>query len=164
MSLAATATGTPPADVVIANNGWWPDIDPAHYRGTMRLPESVTPDRLTDGLVSAVDDINRQLADFQAAQTVAGYSGPQEIPRKPWQRPGYHADLYQRAVYCAAAALLAERYREITAASVSSAQDDAVASLISQADAYRRDSIHAVRDLLAAVNDVTGSRAVCELI
>lgn len=116
MSLIAAGNGTQQQnDSQIGNNGFWPAIDPADFRDTQRLDDTVTPARLAHALAIAIADVNRQLADFQADQVAAGIENAEAIPREPWQGEGHHVLLYQRAVYAQAYAELLERYRSISA-------------------------------------------------
>jgi len=98
---------------------------------------------------------------------------------RPWQRPGWHAARYRRAVYALALAELSERYREITATAGAPGQTDTIQAVVDSAGDYRRDAHGAIRDLYhdapaaalyaaeaaaAAEPDGTGSRTVVELI
>ena len=80
MSFVAT---TPPRlehEPPIANDGFWPDIDPAEARARMRIDGTVTAPRLRAALVEAIAATNAQLATWQADQVAAGHATLAAVP------------------------------------------------------------------------------------
>jgi hypothetical protein len=146
MSLIAYGTGEtadPPA--TIANNGFWVDIDPAAFRDAERLDGSVTASRVEHALRVAIADINRQLADWQAAQLDDGATTIADVTPPNWQLPEAYPLLYRRAVYATAMASLMERYRDHSATGEGDERGEAKALA---ADDYRRDARWAVSEIL----------------
>ncbi|MDR5868086.1 head completion/stabilization protein [Halomonas koreensis] len=136
---AATTTAEP-----IANNGFWPDLEPADFRERHRLDGTVTDGRLVEALEAAMAHINRVLRHWQAAQVVAGYPTIDDIPVPIWQAPGVYRALYLRAVMSMAHAGLAERYADYDA--TNSARERGL-ELEDPAEAYRRDAHWAVAEI-----------------
>ncbi|SDG61257.1 Phage head completion protein (GPL) [Onishia taeanensis] len=146
MSLIAAGTGTAPADPEsIANNGFWPNIEPSDCRDTERLDGTVTAARLAWALQVAMADINRQLADWQQARQEEGAATLDDVDAPTWAVAGHYALLYRRAVYATAHASLLERYREISA---TEAGDERGEAKDLAADDVRRDARWAVAEIV----------------
>lgn len=147
------AHGTnPPSPTLepIANNGFWPEINPNDFREEERV-QSVTPKRLTKSLRAAMADVNRQLADYQAEQQESGRATIDEVPVENWQTPGDLQLLYRRAVYAQAQADLLERYRD---ASATGEGDERGEAKDLAADDYRADARWAIAEL-TGINHTT---------
>lgn len=127
----------------IANNGFWPDIDPNEFKDEERVT-NVTPPRLRQSLRAAIADINRQLAAYQVEQQDNGRASVEEIPFEVWQSEGDVAMLYRRAVYAQAQADLLERYRD---ASATNEGDERGEAKDLAADDYRADARWAIAEL-----------------
>ncbi|MDP2128195.1 MAG: head completion/stabilization protein [Pseudohongiella sp.] len=144
-SLISYGTGSEPDEgeesETITNNGFWPDIDPADFVVVERIDSSATPARIKTALLIATTDVNRQLADWQAAQGVASH---EQLVAPSWAIADHFQTLYLRAVYATAKATLLERYRDQSATpggdNSGQAKDEA-------ADDYRRDARWAVCDI-----------------
>lgn len=147
------AHGTnPPSPTLepIANNGFWPEINPNDFREEERV-HSVTSKRLTQSLRAAMADVNRQLADYQAEQQESGRATIDEVPVENWQTPGDLQLLYRRAVYAQAQADLLERYRD---ASATGEGDERGEAKDLAADDYRADARWAIAEL-TGINHTT---------
>lgn len=145
-SLIAYGTGEtadPPA--TIPNNGFWPAIDPAAFRDAERIDGSVTAARVTHALRVALADVNRQLADWQAASIDDGAATVDDVTAPSWAAEGHYALLYQRAVYATAMASLMERYRDYSATGEGDERGEAKDLA---ADDYRRDARWAVSEIV----------------
>ena len=145
MSFVAT---TPPRlehEPPIANDGFWPDIDPAEARARMRIDGTVTAPRLRAALVEAIAATNAQLATWQAEQVAAGYATLAAVPAPSIDGTSAHAHRYQRAVACTAAASLIERHRSFDATNDGHQYADKLESPI---DDLRRDAHWAIADIL----------------
>ncbi|MGM0535559.1 MAG: head completion/stabilization protein [Pseudomonadota bacterium] len=146
MSLIAYGTGEtadPPA--AIANNGFWPDIDPAEFRDAERVDSTVTDARVAHALRVALADVNRQLANWQADRQGEGAPTLEAIVPPVWSVTDHYALLYQRAIYAAAMASLMERYRDHSATGEG---DESGEAKDQAADDYRRDARWAVSEIL----------------
>lgn len=146
MSLIDAGYNTPPDQPdTIPNNGWWPEVDPAHFRKVERITPAVTNERIEHALRAAMADINRQLRNWQAKQQEGGAETIAAVEQPSWQVPDAYPLLYRRAVYATAHASLLERYREISA---TNAGDERGEAKDEAADDYRRDARWAVAELL----------------
>ncbi len=150
MSLQATGIGTPPADPsAVVNCAFWPALVPAHFRASARLDGTVTTERLVEALSAGRDQVNRQMADAQAAWISAGFVDHTHIPLEQWQAPEHVFKVYRNAVYGEAQALLCERYPDLM--QTQAGRDSTIASLPT-ADTHRRDSTRAIMMLLGRTN------------
>jgi len=148
VSLAPTAASAPPADAdSVPNAAFWPALSPADCRASTRQPETVTPARLVEALESARDETNGLLAAFVAAHIAAGITSAADIPDPAHAAPGHARRLYLRACYVGAAALLAERYRDSSAAAVGVGAVELMKQKADQADILRRDQLRAIAEL-----------------
>ncbi|WP_447045350.1 head completion/stabilization protein [Vreelandella sp. H-I2] len=127
----------------IANNGFWPEINPNEFREEERV-HNITPPRLRQALRAAIADINRQLSGYQAEQQESGRATIDEVPVENWQTPGDLHLLYNRAVYAQAQADLLERYRD---ASATNEGDERGEAKDLAADDYRADARWAIAEL-----------------
>lgn len=96
----------------LANEGWWPDIDMALLRETVRLPGDVTDARLLHETKRALRSINNELAQWKLDRIKEGCTSLQTVPLREGED---HTDVlleyYQDAVYSHVDAKLCERYR-----------------------------------------------------
>lgn len=142
--IAAGYNPEPEAPEPIENNGFWPAVDPAHFRAAERILTTVTVERVEHALRAAMADINRQLRGWQADRQAAGAATIDDVTPPSWQAPGVYPLLYRRAVYATAHASLLERYREVSATNAGDERGEAKADA---ADDYRRDARWAVAEL-----------------
>ncbi len=135
-----------PAPALIANDGFLPDIDPAMFREQHRIRDAVTPARAREALIAGILTVRRDLAAWAAGHREAGILRLESVPASTIDGISTLVLLYRRAVFTAAKAEVVERYRDIdlTGAGQRKAEDldPSVAEL-------RRDSLHAIRDMLA---------------
>lgn len=132
----------PPAAEPIANDGWFPSIDPARLREERRIRDAVTADRLRAAVLEAMIWTNDQLAEWRAVQTVASF---EEVPSAPLAGETRNLVLYRTAVGAWAKALLVERQRDTD---LTGAGQRKVEELDESIGELRRDALHAVRGLL----------------
>jgi hypothetical protein len=145
MSLIAAGTGNTDTQLDdLANNDFWPPVSPSEFREVQRLDGTVTAPRLIHALRTAMADVNRLLADYQAEHQAAGIDSAEDIPLEPWQIEGHHVQLYRRAVYSQAHAELLERYRDHSATGEGDERGEAKATA---ADAVRADARWAIAEL-----------------
>ena len=116
MSNGFMATGqtttTAPATHLVTNNGFFPDIDLVQLRGAVRLPSTVTEERLRHAVIEAVISVNGELAAW-AAERRGAYAQLADVPQEQIGGAGALVSRYRNAVYCSAKADLSERYRDI---------------------------------------------------
>lgn len=160
MSFNATAPA-PETEAPIGNADFFPTIDPAHCRDTIRLDGTVTAPRLREALVDAMAWANSELAAWAETQIAAGHAGLEDVPAPHIDGESIKLAKYRRAVYCYAASNLGERYRsyDATGAAMTSGasgqKQDANTATISD---LRRDAAWAIRDSQGL------ARSVVELI
>lgn len=144
-----------PASAPIIDLGFFPDVDPALFREQLRIREAVTPARAREALIAAILAVRRDLAAWSAGRRAEGAAKLEDVLAEQLDGTSCLVLLYRRAVFTAAKAELVERYRDIdiTGAGQRKAED-----LEPSVGELRRDSLHAIRDIL----DVT--RTTVELI
>jgi hypothetical protein len=138
-----TPPATPPADALtIENVAWFPSVDLAHMREAVRLTGTVTTARLRDAAIAAIDEVNRELANWRAEHEAAGVVSLAELPAD--KIGGESVQRYRRAVYFIARADLTEKYLDFD--STKSGANDAD-ELVTTIDADRRNARQAINDM-----------------
>lgn len=147
--------GAEAEEAQVTNNGFFPAIDPAHFREATRQDKTVTYDRLKLALIEAIAAANRELASWEAQQQDAGHNTLDAVPQAEVGGEGILLHHYRRAVYSLAKAELLERYRDFDATRSGAERDEENPA---PDDVYRRDA----RWALAAIRGT--ERVVVELI
>lgn len=145
MSFVATGSSTAPAGAPIKNNGFWPDIDPGHFRDAQRIDSTITAPRVENALLAAVIDANNQLREWQQKQMDAGYQSIDDVPGPSHLPPSAQKTLYLRAVYAFAKANIVERYRDYDSTGAGLDRGEEMDTTI---DDYRRDAAWAIADIV----------------
>ena len=104
------ATANPPIaadDAQVENDPWFPAIDAKRARDVCRLDGTVTAPRLASAIEAAIDTVNAELRDYQAAQQQAGVARLQDAG------DGRQLGRYLRAIYAHMQADLAEADRDM---------------------------------------------------
>lgn len=104
MSFSAISTG--PSTLIVAGDGWWPDLPVADFQQAYRLPQEYADVLLQDHLELAALWAQRQLAGWRAQLEAEGGASLAEIPGKALL-------LYRRAVFCHAKALLLAQFATV---------------------------------------------------
>jgi hypothetical protein len=148
--VARPATDPTPVEEPIVSPGFFPDVDPAALRKTLRVTEAVTPERWREALIAGMISVINDLGSWASAKADAGIASLADVPGPLGtivEIDGQNrlVALYTRAVACLARAEVTERMRDfdLTPAGKRDAGEapDAV-------DDWRRDARHAVRDIL----------------
>ncbi|WP_372167049.1 head completion/stabilization protein [Xanthomonas axonopodis] len=140
-----TATGTTSATLdAIANAPFWPAIAPTSVRASMRLDGTVTDARLRHAIVAAMLAVNDELQTWAQTQQAAGWAALADVPSTTVDGVSRRVQLYLRAVACATAVEVAERYRSFDATDSANQRADGLSPSITE---LRRDQRWAVRDL-----------------
>jgi hypothetical protein len=139
------AGGTPAQPFPITNDGFWPDIDGALLRASIRLDGSITDARLEVATVNALIEINAELQRLKAIHLGGGYCTLAAVPAAQIQGQSQWIWQYKRAVYCTVGAELAERYRSFDSTGDGHKKAD---DLTPSVDEFRRDARFAIRNLL----------------
>ncbi|KRA15348.1 head completion/stabilization protein [Lysobacter sp. Root604] len=140
------ANGSASTEAPIENDGFWPPIDPVALRQRIRLDGSIASERLRAAVVNAVITVNDELPEWKAKQLAGGYAALRDVPAPSIDGTSRLVQLYLRAVTCAAAAEVAERYRSYDATAAGNQRADDLSPSI---DELRRDMRWAIRDLKA---------------
>lgn len=133
----------PEADVIAGS--FWPAVRLRPLREAMRLDGSVTPARLRVAVVAAMLTVGDELAQWRTEQQAKGYAALADVPSEDVDGSTRHLQLFLRAVQCAAAVELSERYRSYDATAQGNQRADDLAPAI---DDLRRDQRYAISDFL----------------
>ena len=138
------ATPAPPAP--IDAGGWFPALDPALFRDEQRVDaQAITDARVRQALIAAMIRVGRDLEEWRLAQVANGATSLNMVPALKIDGQSELAILYIRAVFTAAKAEIVERFVDVDTTGrgerAASQLDPTVAEL-------RRDSVHAVREIL----------------
>jgi hypothetical protein len=136
---------TSPADAIVINDGWFPDIDLTDLRETMRLDGTVTNERLRVAAADAIASINHELRTWRATQLAAGCGSLTRVPASSVDGISAHVLRYRRAVYHHTRADLTEQYRSYDATKSGSQHADDLESTICES---RRNVRWALNDLI----------------
>ncbi len=147
--IAAGQTITPPqTQTTIVNDGFYPDIDLARVRTTMRLDGTVTDDRLSEALIAAVLEANAELAALKQRVQQAGHTKLADYPADKINGTSTLLHLYLRAVSSLAKADLIEKYTDYDT-TATSLDDKKLVSFLAQApEEHRRNARWAIADML----------------
>lgn len=135
----------PTGDMTVTNSDFWPDMDAAEMRLSVRLDGQVTDDRLLHACREGMARVNSELAEWRERQQARGYDN---LAGMPADRIGGESVLilrYKRAVWFTAKALLLEGYRDIDTTRDGEKHAEALAT---QVDSAWRDSQWALRDIM----------------
>lgn len=136
MSFLANESPPPAAqEPALANDGWFPDLDPVEIRAQARLDGTVTPERLKQAILAAMADVNQQLAVYKAQQLLAGYAALAAVPGADLGGARVWLIHYRHAVLAHLQANLAEQYRNFD---TTGAGDKKAEPLEATADQHRR--------------------------
>ncbi|AMC35316.1 head completion/stabilization protein [Janthinobacterium sp. B9-8] len=140
---------------IIKNSGFWPDIDIADARLSLRLDGTVTPPRLKMALIAAMASANQDLRKYKAKQIGQGFNDLTEVDSDTIDGQNILVGHYTRAVYCLAKANLTERYRDFDSTGDGHNKADQLSDPIED---LNRDARWAIRDLIGS------ARATVELL
>ena len=141
-----TANASPTAiQPTVTAGAFWPAIDVALLRDAIRVPGDVTPQRMRATVVTAVMSVTRELAHWQESKQADGHATLADVPAQVIDGASRLVQLYLRAVYCATAVELHERYRSYDATSQGNQRADDLTPTIGE---IRRDLRNAISDLL----------------
>ncbi|MGJ8526866.1 hypothetical protein LMG33818_002629 [Halomonadaceae bacterium LMG 33818] len=119
--IAIGGSGPRAPETIIANTGFWPDIDPNDFRTVHRITDTVTNARVETALRAAMSITNRVLEAWRArffSKNPPQTPIPQtlsDVTLYSWMPPGGLVGHYVRAVYAEAHAQILDRYRDYDA-------------------------------------------------
>ncbi len=136
MSFLATQS-PPPADEErqVSNDGWFPDLKPAHIRALARFDGTVTPARLRAAIATAMAEVNAQLVDYKASHLAAGVCDLECVPGPEVGDEPLALVHYRNAIASHIQANLAEQYRGFD---TTASGDKNAEALETTADQHRR--------------------------
>ncbi|MGF7149445.1 hypothetical protein FHS96_003096 [Sphingomonas zeicaulis] len=135
----------PPFDLV-AGDDWYPGITLTVVRDAVRIPTTVTDQRLRDSVRGAMISVRRELAAWKRRWIAAGVAGLVDVDDETIDGESALELLYRRAVCAYAAADLAETHGDISATNEGRERNEERAV---PADEHRRNATHAIRDILS---------------
>lgn len=133
------------AEPALINDGFFPDIDLADIRETVRVTTSITGPRLRQAAIGAVLSVGIDLAGFKAQAMADGFTSLADVPADQIDGKSVQVMRYARAVALLAKAELIERHRDFDTTAAGGNQADELTPSIGD---LRRDAMHAVRDIL----------------
>lgn len=146
MSFIARPPAAPiEAEPALINDGFFPDIDLADIRETVRVTTNITSPRLRQAAIGAVLSVGIDLAGFKAQAMADGFTSLADVPADQIDGKSVQVMRYARAVALLAKAELIERHRDFDTTAAGGNQADELTPSIGD---LRRDAMHAVRDIL----------------
>lgn len=130
---------------IIQSSAFWPDIDTAKLRETMRLDGTVTDPRLIHSTISAVSSVNSELSQWRQEKQAEGHNSLDAVPAEQINSESVYIHLYARAIYSLTRANLIERLRDYDTTGAGDNDVDALADTITS---LHRDARFAIRDIL----------------
>ena len=151
--MSFVATARPPVAATeppVANDPWFPDMNPEDVRNACRLDGTITPARLLPALKAAMLSINAELEAYRLdQQSRLGYTSLAEVPAPMVGGESAQVLRYQRAVHACLQADLAEAYRNLdTLPSGTGKEGRVLEGLAVHVDEHRRNQRWAISDLL----------------
>ena len=145
-------TANPPAsdgEPEVANDPWFPAITPAEVREACMLDGTVTPARLRQALLSALDSVNEELHAYREAREAEGHARLADVPARLLGGESVQLTRYRRAVLACIQALVAEAHREIDTVPHSDGKEGRIRERIeTKLQEHRRAMRWAISDLL----------------
>lgn len=142
-SFVANASPIPKQPNVSAG-AFWPEIDVAVLREAIRVPGDIQAPRMRSIVVSAVMDVTRELEAWRDGKEAAGYATLADVPAPVIDGSTRLVHLFLRAVGCATAVELHERYRSYDATAQGNQRAEELTPTI---DEIRRDLRNTLCDL-----------------
>ena len=151
--MSFVATARPPVAATeppVANDPWFPDMNPEDVRNACRLDGTITPARLLPALKAAMLSVNAELEAYRLdQQSRLGYASLAEVPAPTVGGESAQVLRYQRAVHACLQADLAEAYRNLdTLPSGTGKEGRVLEGLAVHVDEHRRNQRWAISDLL----------------
>jgi hypothetical protein len=142
---------TPPTNEgILANDGFWPNVDLATLRASTRLTGNVTTERLRASAIEAMLDVNTQLTTFKAARVGEGWDSAADIGETVAGSTAL-VHRYLRAVASTVQADIAEKYRDWDNTRAGDYRGHGESD---SADDFRRNARWAVADILGRPRNV----------
>jgi hypothetical protein len=98
----------------IKNDGFWPDLSVAEFQKGYRLPAEYLVDMLVTDLITAMIEVNRDLAKRKSEWQNVGVTTVESADTTVLPERTFQAATYKRAVYCRAKASLLTQFATVT--------------------------------------------------
>lgn len=135
-------------EALVHADGWFAAVDLHHLQDVMRVGTQVTIARVREAALKGMTDALKDLSAWRTSWVLAGVEHVSQVPGLQLDGESICSHLWRSAVYNFALAQLAETHRDVSA---TGAGDERAEMKATSAEDYRRDGLHAVRDLLAIV-------------
>lgn len=135
------ANGPATDDLIVANDGWYPDISVAVMKAETGLVDVFGPARIAAVLAAAMIEVNASISAWRAARPEASLD---DVPAMSYGDISEKVLLYRTAVTCRARAELLASTRDYDSTKSGHARADA---LEATADDWQRRSIEALARL-----------------
>lgn len=135
---------TPEEEPPVANDGFFPAIDPASVRAQQRVPPNITTARLRAAIIAAMLTARIDLTRFATAAKAQGHDALDDMPAPQLDGKSILCLTYARAIGLLAKAELIERHRDFDTTAAGGNQASELEGSIAE---LRRDAQHALRDL-----------------
>lgn len=129
-------------DIIIKNNGFFPDIALNDVRNSMRADGTVTNERLKFAVIEAMASVNQDLALFRQKHPEASQLA--DCLEEQLNGENLLEQRYKRAVFCLSLANLNERYRSFDTTPNGENNAERLEETIND---LRRDARFAIRDI-----------------
>ena len=139
-------------ELVLANDGWFPNISLRDFRLRRQIDDSHADERLIDVLQAAMAQVNAELENWQCSHALL-YADLQSVPSVQLGGCSTKVLAYHRAVYSTAQALLNHRY---WAVADSTGKAQSLESRTDSADEYQRERWEALQQLRGEPRTLTG--------
>jgi hypothetical protein len=67
-------------DEVLANNGFWPDLNLMDFQAQRSLPADIDADTITQSLLATVMEVNAELQSVESRWKAQGYESASDVP------------------------------------------------------------------------------------
>ncbi|PKP91447.1 MAG: hypothetical protein CVT77_12205 [Alphaproteobacteria bacterium HGW-Alphaproteobacteria-16] len=152
----APCTDAESCELLVHADGWFAPVDLHRLRDSMRVGTLVTDARLREAVLKAMTDALKDLAGWRTAWALEGVEHVSQVPGTQLDGESICTQHWRTAVFNFALAQLVETHRDISA---TGSGEDRAEERAKSADDYRRDGLHAVRDLLAITPAGEGQRS-----
>ena len=134
-----------PESIDIDCGSFWPKIATGKFYDEYRIPAELPAATVKGHLQQAVIRVRKALAEYRAAQELAGHEKLSDVPQDEIDKTGEKLLLFERAVYCEAKA---EILRETVTVDRKKDAENAAKSAEETEEKYREFAADAMRTLV----------------
>ncbi|HGE6484089.1 TPA: head completion/stabilization protein [Klebsiella variicola] len=100
-------------DEPLTNDGFWPDLNLADFQKARSIPADVASETVAEALITAVAEVNGELAGIQDKHRAAGYESTDAVPGVRMKGVNQLTAQYKKAVYARAKADLMGEFASV---------------------------------------------------